>query len=70
VVSVKGALNGFVAVVCLAIGVVAIVMYRMNNTAYWYLLWASVIFIILALVFGALFLSGKLNKTEDIHITE
>lgn len=66
----KGALNGFVAVVCLAIGVVAIVMYRMNNTAYWYLLWASVIFIILALVFGALFLSGKLNKTEDIHITE
>ena len=65
----KGALNGFVAVVCLAIGVVAIVLYRMN-AAYWYLLWASVIFIILALVFGALFLSGKLNKTEDIHITE
>jgi len=66
---VKGALNGFVAVVCLAIGVVAIVLYRMNAT-YWYLLWASVIFIILALVFGALFLSGRLNKTEDIHITE
>lgn len=30
----------------------------------------AIIFLILTLVFGGLFLSGKLNKTEDIHITE
>jgi len=29
-----------------------------------------VVFILVALGFGALFLSGRVNKTEDIHITE
>lgn len=30
----------------------------------------SIIFLILTLVFGGLFLSGRVNKTDDIHITE
>lgn len=30
----------------------------------------AIVFIILALVFGALFLFGKVNKQEEIHITE
>lgn len=31
---------------------------------------ACVLFVLLALVSGGLFLSGRVNKGEDIHITE
>jgi hypothetical protein len=30
----------------------------------------AIILIVVGLVFGGLFLSGRVNKTEDIHITE
>lgn len=30
----------------------------------------AIIAVILTIVFGGLFLSGRVNKTEDIHITE
>ena len=30
----------------------------------------AILFAILTIVFGGLFLSGRVNKTEDIHITE
>ncbi len=30
----------------------------------------AIICVILTIVFGGLFLSGRVNKTEDIHITE
>ena len=30
----------------------------------------AIAFTLLALIMGALFLSGRVNKTEDIHITE
>lgn len=30
----------------------------------------AIISVILTLVFGGLFLSGRVNRTEDIHITE
>ncbi|HEY0428124.1 MAG TPA: hypothetical protein VGC76_10115 [Pyrinomonadaceae bacterium] len=30
----------------------------------------GIICVILAIVFGALFLAGRVNRTEDIHITE
>lgn len=29
-----------------------------------------IVFALVALICGALFLSGRINKTEDIHITE
>lgn len=29
-----------------------------------------IVFAVLAVVFGAMFLLGKVNKTEEIHITE
>lgn len=29
-----------------------------------------VIFLIVTLVFGGMFLSGRVNKNDDIHITE
>ncbi len=34
------------------------------------LLVVAIISVILAMIFGILFLSGRVNKTEDIHITE
>lgn len=30
----------------------------------------AIILVVVGLVFGGLFLSGRVNKTEDIHITE
>lgn len=30
----------------------------------------AIIFLVLTLIFGGLFLSGRVNRTEDIHITE
>ena len=30
----------------------------------------AIILIVVGLIFGGLFLSGRVNKTEDIHITE
>ena len=44
-------------------------MYRSSNGSTMYLI-ATVVCLILTLLFGALFLSGRVNKTEDIHITE
>jgi CDP-diglyceride synthetase len=38
-----------------------------ENTLY---IVAAIIFAILTVVFGSLFLSGRINRTEDIHITE
>ncbi len=34
------------------------------------LLIAAIVCVVLTLVFGGLFLSGRVNKTDDIHITE
>lgn len=40
---------------------------KAENTLY---IVVAIIFAILTIVFGSLFLSGRINKTEDIHITE
>jgi hypothetical protein len=65
---VKGPLNGLLAVVCLAIAAVSFYFYRQNANNL--LIALAVIFAVLMVVFGGLFLSGRVNKTEDIHITE
>lgn len=44
-------------------------MYRSTAGSTMYLI-ATVVCLILTLLFGALFLSSRVNKTEDIHITE
>lgn len=30
----------------------------------------GIVFLIVTIIFGAMFLTGRVNKTEDIHITE
>ena len=65
----KGALNGLLAVVSLALGAVSFYKYVSGGDNKIYFI-AAIVFLILTLVFGGLFLSGRMNKTEEIHITE
>lgn len=66
---VKGALNGLLALVSLVITAISFWRYVAGGGGG---LWLAgvIIFLILTLIFGGLFLSGKMNKTEEIHITE
>jgi len=69
VIFVKGTLNGLLAFISLIITVVSFVVYqRSGDNKMWFI--AAIVFLILTLVFGGLFLSGRMNKTEEIHITE
>lgn len=62
-------MNLLLAFVALVLTALSFWMYRSSpeNTLW---LVGVVVFLIATLVFGALYLSGRVNKTEDIHITE
>jgi sugar phosphate permease len=63
------AMNLLLAVVALILTVVSFLMYqRSADNKLW--LAGFILFLIVTLVFGGLFLSGRVNKGEDIHITE
>ena len=62
-------LNGLLAVVSLALTVLSFWMYRSSpDNTLW--LVGVVVFLIGTLAFGGMFLSSRVNKNEDIHITE
>ena len=62
-------MNLLLAVVALILTALSFWMYRSSpNNTLWLI--GVIVFLIATLVFGALFLSGRVNKTEDIHITE
>jgi len=63
-------LNGLLAVVSLAITAVCFYMYTQRNPPQTIFIVLAIIFLILMVVFGGMFLSGRVNKTDDIHITE
>ncbi|MEO8649702.1 MAG: hypothetical protein ABI539_11105 [Acidobacteriota bacterium] len=65
----KGTLNALLAVVALVLTAICFWMYRSSaaNTLY---LVGVVVFLIATLFFGGMFLSGRVNKGEEIHITE
>ena len=65
----KGTLNGLFAVVSLVLTAVSFYFYTKGAGSTMYLI-GLIVFLILTLTFGALFLSGRMNKTEEIHITE
>jgi hypothetical protein len=69
VILVKGTLNGLLALVSLILGVGSFYLYTTSGDNKMYFI-AAIVFLILTLVFGGLFLSGRMNKTEEIHITE
>ena len=62
-------LNGLLAVVSIALTILSFMMYRSGpeNTLW---LVGVVVFLIATLAFGGMFLAGRVNKGEDIHITE
>ena len=62
-------MNLLLAFVALILTVLSFVMYtRSADNKMWLI--GVVAFLLATLVFGALFLSGRVNKGEDIHITE
>ncbi len=66
----KNLLFGGLALVSLVIAVFSFMSYKSNGSVSSTMLIVAVIFLLLTLGFGAMFLSGRVNKTEDIHITE
>ena len=65
----KDMLYALLALVSLAISGLSYWMYTASADNKLYLA-GIVIFALLFVVFGGLFLSGRVNKGEDIHITE
>ena len=64
----SGMLNGLLAVVSLVIAAVCFYFYVHNASGL--LIALAIVFIVLTVVFGGMFLSGRVNRSEDIHITE
>lgn len=62
-------MHALLALIALLLTAGSFYMYRESSGSTMYLV-ATVICLVLTLIFGALFLSGRVNKTEDIHITE
>jgi sugar phosphate permease len=62
-------MNGLLALVSLILTALSFWRYRSSpdNTVW---LVGVIVFLIATLVFGGLFLSGRVNKGDDIHITE
>ncbi len=61
-------LYGALALISAVIGIGSFVYYQRSANIMLFVMF--IVFILLALGFGALFMSGRVNKTEDIHITE
>ena len=67
---VKGTLSGLLALVSLLLAAAFYVLYTRSNPPQTIYIILVIICAILLIVFGGMFLSGRVNKTEDIHITE
>jgi hypothetical protein len=68
VILVKGTLNGLLALGSFILAAISFWQYRGSGANLWFI--GILLFLVLTLVFGGLFLSGRVNKTEEIHITE
>ena len=65
----KGMMNALLALVCLAVAAFSFYTYTSTAQNNMYLILA-IVFGLLMVVFGGMFLSGRVNKSEEIHITE
>lgn len=62
-------MKALLALICAIITGVSFYMYTNSaDNKLWFAV--AIVFLILTLIFGGLFLSGRVNKGEDIHITE
>ena len=64
----RGSINGLLALGSLILGALFFYQYRGSGATVWLL--GMILFLVLMLVFGGMFLSGRVNKAEEIHITE
>ena len=66
----KGSLNALLALVAAAIGAFSLYYYIVRSNDQKLYLVLGILFILAAIALGGLFLSGRVNREEDIHITE
>lgn len=63
-------LNGLISVICLFAAGFCFYQYGQTTPANTLYIIGAIVFALLMVIFGVMFLSGRINKTEDIHITE
>jgi len=64
-----GRFNGLLAVIALVLFALTFYKYVTGEAStMWLIGW--IVFLIATIIFGGMFLSGRVNKGEDIHITE
>ena len=64
-----GSLNGVLAVLAAIVGAFSIYKYiGSSDNKMWLII--GIVGLVAFLALGAMFLAGRVNKTEDIHITE
>lgn len=66
----KDLLYAGLALVSAVIAAYCFVAFRSANANKTMLIVVAIVFTLLALGLGAMFLAGRVNKNEDIHITE
>ncbi|HEV8591729.1 MAG TPA: hypothetical protein VGQ55_06480 [Pyrinomonadaceae bacterium] len=65
----KGSMNGLLAVVALVLAALSFWQYRSSpDNTIWIV--GVIVFALAFIAFGGLFLSGRVNKNDDVHITE
>lgn len=65
----KGTLSGLLAAAALVLTALSFWMYRGSaDNKLWLVL--VIVFLITTLAFGGIFLSGRVNRNDDVHITE
>ena len=65
----KGMLNGLLAVISLVVAAGSFYKYTQSEDNQLFLV-GAIVFLLVGIALGGMFLSGRVNKTEDIHITE
>lgn len=70
----KGTLSGLLAGVALVLTALCFLLYtgRLSATTADNKIWLvlMILFLIATLAFGGMFLSGRVNRNDDVHITE
>ena len=65
----KGTMNGLIAVIALVLMALSFWQYRSSpDNTIWLI--GVIVFLLAMLVFGGMFLSGRVNRNDDVHITE
>jgi hypothetical protein len=67
---VKGPLSGLLAVISLIGAAFCFYKFQTTPDANTMFMVGGIVLAVLMVVFGVMFMSGRVNKTDDIHITE